>query len=233
MFGNILCTPFDLGELAPPGGAVPDLEVVVDARDDDVAPELRVLEQRGRKTDPALLVELRLGRAGEEEPLHPPAALAERVQRAEALLDDTLPVLARVREEAAVHAPGHDDPLGEPVPELRRQREPVLVVDRVLVLAEKHRGAGPFSTTLPHSKPLFPTCPPRKGESRAARAGPRARAPRGRRVPRPPRRRPGRGASRARSCRPCRGGSRRAGGAAAAGPARGAGSAPCRAAPTP
>jgi hypothetical protein len=45
-FGNILSTPFDLGELALPGGAVPDLEVVVDPGDDDVAAELRVREQR-------------------------------------------------------------------------------------------------------------------------------------------------------------------------------------------
>src|SRR5205814_10711784 len=42
-FGNILSTPFDLGELAAPGVAIPDLEVVVDSGDDDVPAELRVL----------------------------------------------------------------------------------------------------------------------------------------------------------------------------------------------
>jgi hypothetical protein len=56
----MLRTPFDLGELEPPGGAIPDLEVVVDTGDDDVPAELRVLEQRARDTDPPLLVELRL-----------------------------------------------------------------------------------------------------------------------------------------------------------------------------
>src|SRR5205085_11554074 len=104
MFGNILCPPFDLGELAPPAGAVPDLEVVVDACDDDVATELRVLEQRAGKSDAPLLVELALGRGGEEEALHAPAPLAERVEGAETLTDDPLPGVARIGEEAPVHA---------------------------------------------------------------------------------------------------------------------------------
>src|SRR5213592_3387874 len=111
-FGNILSTPFDLGELAPPGGAVPDLEVVVDARDDDVAAELRVLGERGRDADPPLLVELRL-RGAEEEALHPAALLAQRVERREPPLDEPVPVVARVREQAPVHAAGHDDPVPE------------------------------------------------------------------------------------------------------------------------
>src|SRR5205809_6721901 len=64
-FGNILSTPFDLDELALPGGAVPDLEVVVDPGDDDVAAELRVLEQSGRNAHTALLVRRLLARAGE------------------------------------------------------------------------------------------------------------------------------------------------------------------------
>src|ERR671939_1582051 len=59
-FGNMLRTPFDLCQLAPPGVAIPDLEVVVNARDDDVAAQLRVLEERGRDPDAPLLVELRL-----------------------------------------------------------------------------------------------------------------------------------------------------------------------------
>src|SRR5205809_5678984 len=74
-FGNILSTPFDLGELALPGRAVPDLEVVVDPGDDDVAAELRVGDQRGRQAHAPLLVRRRLTRAGEEVALHPPALL--------------------------------------------------------------------------------------------------------------------------------------------------------------
>src|ERR1044072_5219969 len=86
-FGNILSTPFDLGELATPGGAVPDLEVVVHSGDDDVATE------RGA---------------------------------------------AAVRKVPA---------------ELRGKRQAILVVDRGLVLAEKHGAAFldlPISPTGPH-----------------------------------------------------------------------------------
>src|SRR6185437_6211640 len=78
-FGNILSTPFDLGELELPRRAVPDLEVVVDSGDDDVATELRVLEQRGRDAHPPLFVGCRLAGAREEVTLHPPALLAQRV----------------------------------------------------------------------------------------------------------------------------------------------------------
>src|SRR5436190_10528788 len=77
-FGNILSTPFDLGELALPGSAVPDLEVVVDPGDDDVAAELRVLEQRGRDAHPPLLVRRRLAGAREEMTVHLAAFLAQR-----------------------------------------------------------------------------------------------------------------------------------------------------------
>ena len=63
--------------------------------------------------DAALLVELRLRRAGEEEALHPAALLAQRVERREPRLDERVPVGARVGEEAAVHAARHDDPLPE------------------------------------------------------------------------------------------------------------------------
>src|SRR3954452_17540384 len=83
-FGNIFCTPFDLGELASPGVAIPDLEVVVDARDDNVAAELRVLEESLRDPHSALFVELCLRRAGEEEALHPAALLAQEVEAREA-----------------------------------------------------------------------------------------------------------------------------------------------------
>src|SRR4029077_19013079 len=70
-FGNILSTPFDLGELALPGGAIPDLEVVVDPGDDDITAELRVLEQRGRKAHSPLFIRPRLAGAGEEVAAHP------------------------------------------------------------------------------------------------------------------------------------------------------------------
>ena len=93
----MLRTPFDLGQLLAPGGAVPDLEVVVDARDDDVAAELRVLEQRapGCITRPCLSSSASDG-AREEEALELPCFLAQRVERREPRLDEPAPSRARV-----------------------------------------------------------------------------------------------------------------------------------------
>src|SRR5579884_1074823 len=149
-FGNILSTPFDLGELALPGGAIPDLEVVVDAGHDDVAAELRVLEQRRRDAHAPLLVGHRLGGAGEEEAVHPPAFLAQRAQRGEVRADEAAPLGRRIGVEAAVDAARDDDPVLERPPETGGKREAVLVVDGVFVLAEKH-GAGSLSL---HCAPL-------------------------------------------------------------------------------
>src|SRR5438067_901610 len=134
-FGNILSTPFDLGELALPGRAVPDLEVVVDPGDDDVAAELRVGDQRGRQAHAPLLVRRRLARAGEEVTLHPPTLLAQRVERGEGRVAVPRPAVRRPRPETALAAARDDDAVLERLPELRRQRQTVLVVDRMLVLA--------------------------------------------------------------------------------------------------
>src|SRR6185436_19503569 len=65
-FGNTLGAPFDLGELATPGLAVPDLEPVPQAGDDDVLGQLGVLEERRGQRDAALSVELAVQRAAEE-----------------------------------------------------------------------------------------------------------------------------------------------------------------------
>src|SRR5438874_4409347 len=119
-FGNILSTPFDLGELALPGGAVPDLEAVVDPGDDDVAAEFCVHEQRGRDAHPPLLVRRRLAGAGEEVAMHPPALLAQRVQGGKGRVAVVLPGDRRPRVEAAVEAPRDDDAVLERPPEFRR-----------------------------------------------------------------------------------------------------------------
>src|SRR6478609_961910 len=54
-----------------PGRRDPDLCVVAGADDDGVAGELDVVAQEGRQQDPALLVDVDLGRAGEDEALEP------------------------------------------------------------------------------------------------------------------------------------------------------------------
>src|ERR671914_836745 len=155
--GNMLGTPFDLLQLVPPRRAVPDLDVVVDPGDDDLAAQLGVLRQRRRHHHAPLLVELALLRAGEEEALHLPAVGAERIERGQPGLDEPLPVAARVRVEAAVHASGEHDTVAERASELRREREAVLVIDRVLVLAEKHPTSLDLLTTFPHDRPQWST----------------------------------------------------------------------------
>src|SRR5205823_5933332 len=100
-FGNILSTPFDLGELALPGCAVPDLEVVVDPGDDDVAAELRVGDQCGWQAHAPLLVRRRLARAGEEMALHLAAFLAQRMERGEGRVAIAGPAVGRPGPETA------------------------------------------------------------------------------------------------------------------------------------
>src|SRR5215207_4014136 len=153
----MFCTPFHLVEFPPPGLSIPDLEVVGDTGDHDVARETGVLEESARDHDPALLVELRLAGAREEMALELAAVGLERIERADASLEALAPVAGRVRIEAPVHASRDDDAGGQLLAKLRRQREPVLVVDGVFVFAEEHDRAItglPLSTTLDHYSPL-------------------------------------------------------------------------------
>src|SRR5437588_11570425 len=65
-FGNMLRPPFDFLDLRLPRRSIPDLEVVVDAGDHDLPTQGRVLTERGRQHDPALLVGRGLDGGGEE-----------------------------------------------------------------------------------------------------------------------------------------------------------------------
>ena len=116
----MLRTPFDLPQVRPPSVPVPDLEVVAHPGDDDLASDSRVLRKRGRHHHTPLLVRLRLRRAGEEEPLHQAAFLAERVEPGEPLVHRPLPVLARVAVEAPVHAACKDNAPGKRFAKLGR-----------------------------------------------------------------------------------------------------------------
>src|SRR5262245_44496829 len=115
--GNILRAPFDLFQLLPPFGAIPDLEVVVDARDRDLAPDACALEGPGRDHAAARLVEVGRGPVGEEVPLHPPGLDAERVEARDAV-GEPVPVAARVDVETPVHPARDDDLLAELLAEL-------------------------------------------------------------------------------------------------------------------
>src|SRR5438552_5987244 len=140
-FGNILRTPFHFGQFLAPRGAVPDLQPVVDAGDDDFAAQLGVLDQLGRDHHAALFVELGLGRPREEEALDAPAFRAERIHRGESRLDESIPIRTTVGVQAAVETSRDDDTVLEGFPELGRKSETVFVIDRVVVCAEQHPGA--------------------------------------------------------------------------------------------
>ena len=126
-------SPFDCAQALGPRAGVPELEVVVGARDDDVALEIRVAGEDGRDEDPALLVDVRLGRPREEEALELARAPRERVERGDPGLDGHDPRLPRVDGDDSVETARENDALAELVAKASRQREPALLVDRVLV----------------------------------------------------------------------------------------------------
>src|SRR5262245_54064835 len=145
-----------------PGGPVPDLDVVVDARHDDVLPDSGVLGEVLRQEHATLAVELGHGRSGEDVALHLPRLTAERVQ----LCDPghvLVPGVARVDVDVPLDPAGKDDAARQRMPKARRQREPVLLVEGVLVLAVEHSGpvsVGSVSATMPHITPLSSTPQP-------------------------------------------------------------------------
>src|SRR5581483_2231153 len=147
--GSIFRSPFLLVRLRPPPLAVPDLEVVVDPRHDDVPLDRGVLEQAGRDHEPPLPVELAGRGEGEEVALHETGALRELVEVLDPL-GEPLPLGARPGVEAAVQAPRDDDPVLERPAQLGREGEAVLLVEGVLMFAEQH---GPLRPTVPHFPP--------------------------------------------------------------------------------
>src|ERR687888_65300 len=128
----MLRTPFDLPQMLVPGLAVPHLEVVAHAGDDDLAAEPDALGERRWNDHAALLVGLGLGGPAEEVPLHQTALPRERVEIREPLLDDALPVRARIAVEAPIHAVCENHAPGKRFAKLGRKGETALVIDRVL-----------------------------------------------------------------------------------------------------
>src|SRR5215207_11510773 len=95
--------------------------------------------------------------------LEPAAVGVERVEAADPCLEPVPPFIRRPGVEASVHAPRNDNPGRQLLAEARREREAVLVVDGVLVFAEKHDRAItdlPLLPTLDHYPPL---CNPSMG----------------------------------------------------------------------
>jgi hypothetical protein len=168
MFG----APFDGVQVTLPGVRAPQLEVVVVARDDDLALEARVAREDGRNENSALRVEIRLGRPREEERAEISRFARERVERGDPVLDAHLPGLPWVHGDVAVEPAGEDDAGTERIAKAARQREPALLVDRVLVGADEHRpGVWPTPfviSTIPHFTPHSPTVKPQRSKARAA-----------------------------------------------------------------
>src|SRR6188474_1757214 len=142
-FGSMLDAPFDGVQVLLPRGWVPELEVVVVARDDDVALQSGVPDERRGHEHAAGAVDVGLARAGEEEPAELARLTRKRVEHRHAGLDGHLPRLPGVDGDVAVDPTREHDALAERLAEARRQREPALVVNRVLEGADEHR-RGPW-----------------------------------------------------------------------------------------
>src|SRR6476646_3775964 len=160
MFG----APFDGMQVLLPGGWAPQLEVVVVAGHYYFALEAGMAGEGGRDEHPALSVQVGLGRPREEERPQLARLARERVERGDAVLDAHLPGLPRVHRDVAVEPAREHDPGTQRVAEAARQRDPALLVDRVVVGADEHRPRMwpiPFViSTIPHSTPLSPTVNP-------------------------------------------------------------------------
>src|SRR5262249_3323218 len=137
----------------------PDFEAVVDSGDDDVAIELCVRDERRRNEHTALAVGRRVGGAGKEIAAELPFLPAQLGERRKGRLLVLRPALGRPRDEASVEPPRDDAAVLERPAELRRKGQTLLVVKRVLVLAEEHGATLPLvprCPTLTHHGPLCP-----------------------------------------------------------------------------
>ena len=179
-FGSMLDAPFDGVQVLLPCGRVPELEVVVVARDDDVAFETCVARRgsRARGCDPSGRGRPRRRRRRRTGGGRAPRATAGRAPRCGPR--PHLPRLPRIDGDVAVEPAREDDAVAERVAKPGRQGEPALLVDRVLVGADEHRLRGvadPLSDlhgcpTLRHFHPLVKPCigritPSRPGIGRA------------------------------------------------------------------
>ena len=94
-----------------------------------------MLDELGGDHHAALFVELGFGGPGEEVPLEAPPFRAERIQRGESKLDESIPIRTTEGVEAAIEPPGDDDTLRKVLTELGRKGETVLVIEGVVVCA--------------------------------------------------------------------------------------------------
>src|SRR5665811_175387 len=140
------------GLVVSPGGAVPDLNVVLDADDTDFSVDAGELEMPGRHRDAPLPVELLMHGVARREAHEVTTLAAVGGDALHLPLEVLLELLGRVAGEAVLVALGHVDAAGERRSQTRGDGDAVLRVEREVVLPHQDR-----SLHGRHFTPLFPT----------------------------------------------------------------------------
>src|SRR3954447_22213531 len=120
------------GVVVGPGAAIPDLEALAGAGDDDLLAQAGMLEQEGGDHHAPGGVEVGVERVGAEEPRELARLGRERVHALQGTAGVGLEVARRPHLHAALDALGKDDAVRQRSTELRRDGEPVLRVEAVV-----------------------------------------------------------------------------------------------------
>ena len=137
LLGELVGLLVELGVVLGPALGVPELEVVADADDHARAVEAGVLDQVLGEPHPPGGVERLVRGRGVEAPVHHPALAPEPVEVGEKARAPVFITLRREDLDAGVEPGDENDSLRERAAPARRDREPVLGVEAVLVLTAK------------------------------------------------------------------------------------------------
>src|SRR3954452_10926184 len=124
-----------------PGRAVPELEAVAGAGDNDLAVDARVLEVAWGQHHAAGRVQLRVGRVPVEHPLELARLRGERVHPLQRGLGQRRVGGLGIQGYAGIRPPDEEHPAGQGRPEASGDRQPVLGVERVFEGAVKGQGS--------------------------------------------------------------------------------------------
>ena len=125
--------------------------MVVATDDGYVLRKARPFPQILRQEDPPLRIQITAHRIGEERAHLPLADIGKGID----LSGKKVPVFLAVDAQAAVHGQGDENRLAQFLSEAGRNKNPALVVKRVLVLSRHY--AHPFIPTFHHNPPLCST----------------------------------------------------------------------------
>src|SRR4051794_33394915 len=139
---DVVSRPGDqVGLVGLPAVAVPELQVLARAHDHDVLRDPGVLQEARRQVDAPGRVQLHRDGVPVQVALEVTRLRAQRVQSRERLLGDPVVVLRRPDLQAALEALDQRDAAGQLGPGLGRHGEPVLRVQRVVVVPLEGQGA--------------------------------------------------------------------------------------------